>query len=488
MDAGIQRLEGDMSPPNHGRWVLPESGQLYQLTPTPTLQRQAEKESRVRSYPRRIPLAIKKASGALVKDEAGQVYLDCLAGAGALPLGHNHPLVNQAVINAMNNQVPFQTLDITTPDKDSFMSELLATLPEYFSRQAKLQFCGPSGADAVEAAIKLAKIATGRSSVLSFHGGYHGMTHGALALTGNLGAKKPLNGLMPDVHFMPYPYPFRSHFGDREGDNSQQALHYLRHQLADPEGGICKPAAIIAEAVQGEGGVIPAPISWLKGLRAICDDFQIPLIIDEIQTGFGRTGRLFAFEQAGITPDIVVMSKALGGGLPLSVIAFHETLDAWLPGGHSGTFRGNQLAMVSGAETMRIIKRERLHERAEQLGEQLSADLARLSGKYPEIGEVRGRGLMLGLEIVCGDGQLDVLGNPRADSDLARRVQQEALLRGLICELGGRHGAVVRLLPPLILSDEQARFIVRVMDESLLAARYQAAAPLQEQEAKVVNV
>lgn len=461
----------ESTPSQSTHWKLPPPNSIYQLSTTPTLQRQSLIESEVRSYPRRIPIVIQQALGPMVVDEQNQVFLDCLAGAGALPLGHNHPEVNQAIVEAMNSLTPFQTLDLTTPSKDRFTTELLATLPEHFSDKARVQFCGPSGADAVEAAIKLAKTATGRSSVISFQGGYHGMTHGALSLTGNLGAKNPINGLMADVHFMPFPYPFRSHFGDRDGDNSQQALHYLRTQLCDPEGGIKKPAAIIVEAIQGEGGVIPAPISWLQGLRQLCNELEILLIIDEIQTGFGRSGQLFAFEHSGITPDIVIMSKALGGGLPLAVIAFKAELDAWSPGGHTGTFRGNQLAMVSGAKAMRIIKRDNLAQHAQRLGAQLLEELQQLQKHHPQIGEVRGCGLMLGMELVAADGARDSLGNPQADNDYARRVQQEALRRGLICELGGRHGAVVRLLPPLIITDSHAQFIVRVLDEALTAAR-----------------
>lgn len=457
------------STPRENTWQLPVN-EIYNLSATPELNRQEEIESKVRSYPRRIPISIQQAKGALVVDERQQVFLDCLAGAGALALGHNHPEINAAVNEAMNSLRPFQTLDITTPEKDAFMAELLKTLPKKFSQQARLQFCGPSGADAVEAAIKLVKTLTGRNSIISFQGGYHGMTHGALSLTGNLSAKTPLKGLMADVHFMPFPYPFRSPFGLRHGDDVKESLHYLKSQLHDPEGGITKPAAIIVEAVQGEGGVIPAPIAWLKGLREITTDLDIPLIIDEIQTGFGRTGEMFAFQRADITPDIVIMSKAIGGGLPLSVIAFKNSLDAWSPGAHTGTFRGNQMAMVSGRKTLEIIRRDQLHTRAEKRGKQLKSGLQALQKKYPQIGEVRGVGLMVGMELVCKEGSLDTLGNPLSATDFARKVQQQALKRGLICELGGRHGAVVRFLPPLIITPEQIQFIITTIDAALSAA------------------
>lgn len=454
-------------------WRLPEQGKVYELPTSPILERQARGESEVRSYPRRIPISIKKAFGPYVSDENDQVFLDCLACAGALPLGHNHPEVVEAIINAMHDLIPMQTLDIMTPAKDTLMTELTSALPLDFRKSSKIQFCGPTGADAVEAAIKLAKTVTGRSSIISFQGGYHGMTHGALSLTGNLSAKNPIQGLMADVHFMPYPYSFRSQFDDASSDNSDQCLRYLRSQLFDPEGGIKKPAAIILEVVQGEGGVIPAPTSWLKGVRKLCTELDILLIIDEVQTGFGRCGSMFAFEKADITPDIIVMSKALGGGLPLSAIAFQSHLDAWSPGGHSGTFRGNQLAMVSGATTLNIIRRDNLAQHAENIGQKLRADLERLKHKHQQIGEVRGKGLMIGIELVAPDNQKDQLDNPASDSKYASRVQRAALERGLICELGGRNGSVVRLLPPLILNNIQAAFIVRVLDESLTIALQQ---------------
>lgn len=450
-------------------WQLPKD-RLYDLSDTPIIERQKQQESAVRSYPRRLPLAIKKAKGSRVMDERNQVFLDCLACAGALPLGHNHPEVTASITEAIKALCPWQTLDITSPAKDAFTSGILSCFPKPFAKNARLQFCGPSGADAVEAAIKLAKTATQRQSIISFQGGYHGMTHGALALTGNLSAKRPLSGLMPDVHFMPYPYPFRSAFGEKNNDNAKACLHYLRSQLLDPEGGITKPAAIIVEIVQGEGGVIPAPIAWLQGLRELTTQLGILLIVDEIQTGIGRTGHLFAFERAEITPDIVILSKAIGGGLPLSVIAFDEAIDAWSPGAHAGTFRGNQLAFVSGLKTLEIIQRDRLYQNADLQGAQIKSKLQAMQQQYPQIGEVRGQGLMLGIEIVCADEAVDDLGHLQADAAFAQKVQLEALKRGLICELGGRFGAVIRLLPPLIITAQEAEFITDTLSQAFAAA------------------
>jgi len=309
------------------------------------LERQQARESNARSYPRRIRIAISEAQGIYLKDADGNVYIDCLAGAGTLALGHNHPVAIEAMRRVLDTGLPLHTLDLTTPVKDQFVEEIFASLPAEFAQNAKIQFCGPSGADAVEAAIKLVKTATGHRSVLSFHGGYHGMTHGALSLTGNLNPKQAVTGLMPDVHFLPYPYHYRCPFGLGGEAGQITSSRYIESILDDPESGIVTPAAMILEVVQGEGGVIPAPDDWLREMRRITRDRHIPLIVDEIQTGLGRTGKLYAFEHSGIVPDVLLLSKAIGGSLPLSVVLYNKALDKWSPGAHAGTFRGNQMAM-----------------------------------------------------------------------------------------------------------------------------------------------
>ena len=359
-----------------------------------------------------------------------------------------------------------QTLDLTTPIKDEFVETLFAALPKSFAEQAKIQFCSPSGADAVEAAIKLAKTATGRSTVLAFHGAYHGMTHGSLALTGNLTAKSAINSLMPDVHFLPYPYPLRCPFGNG-ARGAIQSLYYIRHLLSDPESGICKPAAIILEVIQGEGGVIPAPAHWLRGLRDICTEFDIPMIVDEIQTGLGRTGNLFAFEYAKFQPDILLLSKAIGGGLPLSLMLYKQSLDQWQPGAHAGTFRGNQLAMVAGKTTLEIIQRDLLSGQAAIKGRYLKDALQQLAERHSFVAEVRGRGLMIGIEFCHADGRRDVLGNLQSAPNIATAMQAHLLSRGVIVETGGRHGAVLRLLSPLIISDQELNFLVDTMAQAM---------------------
>jgi diaminobutyrate-2-oxoglutarate transaminase len=435
------------------------------------LNRQAISESNARSYPRRLPIALKRAAGLYVEDADGKSYIDCLAGAGALALGHRHPVVMEAVRRVMEDEIPWQTLDLTTPVKDAFVETLLGTLPKEFATSARIQFCGPSGADAIEAALKLVKTATGRRSVLAFHGAYHGMTHGALGMTGETGPKLAVPGLMPEVHFLPFPYSYRCPFGLGGTQASLAAVAYIERLLEDTNSGIAPPAAVILEAVQGEGGVIPAPDDWLRAVRRITAERNIPLILDEVQTGGGRTGRMYAFEHAGILPDVLVLSKAIGGGLPLSVVVYHQDLDRWQPGAHAGTFRGNQFAMAAGAATLRYIREQRLDLHAAEMGERLMAHLREMKKEEPQLGDVRGRGLMVGVEIIDPAARPDSLGTHPPCRELAHRIQSECLRRGLILELGGRQGSVVRFLPPLIATADEIDRIAAIFREAAQMCR-----------------
>ena len=388
------------------------------------LVRQSERESNARSYPRRLPMAIKEAKGVYVKDTNGNVYIDCLAGAGSLALGHNHPVVQEAIINTVKSDLPLLTLDITTPVKEEFVDEIFSCLPHEFSKDARIQFCSPSGSDAIEAATKLVKHATGRRTMMAFHGGYHGMTHGALSMMGNLGPKNNISGLMADVHFMPY-----SNYGNVD---PQWNLNYIENVLTDPESGIVKPAGMLMEVVQGEGGVIPSDDEWLRQIRRVTKENDVPLMIDEVQTGMGRTGKIFAFEHSGIIPDVLVLSKAIGGSLPLAVVIYNKSLDKWGPGSHAGTFRGNQMAMATGVATIKYIKNNNLVEHVNNMGNKLRTHLEQVMSSSNFISEVRGRGLMLGVQIVNKEN------NGKPYGELARIIQRECFERGLVIEVGGR--------------------------------------------------
>jgi diaminobutyrate-2-oxoglutarate transaminase len=435
------------------------------------LQRQAAIESNARAYPRRLPITLASARGVKVRDVEGREYIDCLAGAGALALGHNHTVVVDAIRRALDAEVPLQTLDLATPLKDQFTRELFDSLPSGFADQFKIHFCGPTGADGVEAALKLARTATGRKGILAFHGAYHGMTQGALSVTGDLGPKAGVGGPIVDVQFAPFPSEYRCPFGLGAEAGATASANYLERLLDDPNCGILPPAAIILEVVQGEGGVNPAPDDWLRRVREIASRHDVLLIVDEVQTGLGRTGRFYAFERAGIVPDIVVLSKAIGGGLPLAVLLYRRDLDVWRPGAHAGTFRGNQLAFAAGAATIRYVLHERLERHAEVAGQRLQQALEAIAEEATCIGDVRGRGLMRGVEICepadrCASNGVA----PPPSSEMARRIQQECLRRSLIVELGGRLGSVVRFLPPLIVSLGEIDEIAERFGEAVTAS------------------
>ncbi|MFF1698460.1 diaminobutyrate--2-oxoglutarate transaminase family protein [Streptomyces sp. NPDC058257] len=459
------------------------------------LRRQAARESSARTYARALPIVPVRARGLTIEGADGQRYLDCLSGAGTLALGHNHPVVLEAIRKVLDSGAPLHVLDLATPVKDAFTTELFRTLPRGLADRARIQFCGPAGTDAVEAALKLVRTATGRDGMLAFTGAYHGMTAGALEASGGASDVR--------VARLPYPQDYRCPFGVGGAGGAELAARWTESLLDDTKSGVPQPAGMILEPVQGEGGVIPAPDQWLRRMRAITAARSIPLIADEVQTGVGRTGAFWAVEHSGVVPDVMVLSKAIGGSLPLAVVIYRDDLDVWQPGAHAGTFRGNQLAMAAGTATLAYVRENGLAERAGVLGARMLTQLRSLAAEQPCIGDVRGSGLMIGVELVDpaaadpfdtagadqpGPGATD-LPDPAGSADhlasvaldrarrplppapaLAAEVQRECLRRGLIVELGGRHSSVVRLLPPLTITDEQAAAILDRLADAISAA------------------
>ncbi|MGW0878466.1 diaminobutyrate--2-oxoglutarate transaminase family protein [Streptomyces sp. NPDC002671] len=444
------------------------------------LRRQSARESAARTYARALPIVPVRARGLTIEGADGRRYLDCLSGAGTLALGHNHPVVLEAIRKVLDSGAPLSVLDLATPVKDAFITELFRTLPPGLAERARVQFCGPAGTDAVEAALKLVRTATGRTGLLAFTGAYHGMTAGALAASGGAGDVQ--------VTRLPYPQDYRCPFGVGGPAGAELAARWAESLLDDPKSGVPQPAGMILEPVQGEGGVIPAPDDWLRRMRRLTADRSIPLIVDEVQTGVGRTGAFWAVDHSGITPDVMVLSKAIGGSLPLAVVVYRDDLDVWQPGAHAGTFRGNQLAMAAGTATLAYVREHGLAARAADLGARMLAQLGKFTADFACVGEVRGRGLMIGVELVepegaqarseglaAGDPALAPAGPvpariPRpAAPELAAAVQRECLERGLIVELGGRHAGVVRLLPPLTISDEQAAAVLDRLTDAIAA-------------------
>ena len=434
------------------------------------ITRQNSTESNARSYPRKFPFALAKAKGSWVEDVEGKTYLDFLCGAGTLALGHNDDEVNQAMVEMITSDKPLHTLDLTTPVKDEFVETLLGALPFGMGKDCKIQFCSPSGTDATDAAIKLCKTATGRSAVISFAGGYHGMGQGPLACMGNLHAKTEVNGLMPDVHSFPYPYNYRDPFGLGGEAGVKAACNFFERTLKDPESGITKPACVILEAIQGEGGVIPAPVEFLQTVRRVTKELGIPLIVDEIQCGMGRSGKLFAFEYADIVPDVILISKAIGGSQPMAVVVYNKELDKWTPGAHAGTFRGNQLAMKAGTIVLKRVSKPEFLADVARKGDLIREKLRELQKKVSIIGDVRGKGLMVGTEFVDPKGTKDCIGSLPACGDIAARVQKLCFENGLIVEKGGRNGSVMRCLCALNISDEDLSKAWKIFEAAVIAA------------------
>jgi diaminobutyrate-2-oxoglutarate transaminase len=443
---------------------------LVHLSENPDLVALVKKESNARSYVRKFPFIVQKAEGCTLTDVDGNRFLDFLGCAGTLALGHNHPIQTAAMMRVMKAKMPLQILDMASAPKTEFMSELFQFLPVGMSEDFRVQFCGGSGSDAVDAAVKVCKTATGRATVLCFHGAYHGHGQGPLAMMGNLGSKGPVQGLMPGVGFLPFPNNYRQPFGlatGEGGEGDRAVLKYIEHMLNDDESGVTKPACIVLEVVQGEGG-LNAMSNWaLQELRRITAENDIPLICDEIQSGFCRSGQKFAFEHSGIVPDVVCLSKAIGGSQPMACIVYNKKLDTWGPGAHTGTFRGNGLAFASGAATLRYMRENKLWEQAEAKGQLLKSLLL---GKSPYIGDIRGYGLMLGVEFIdpakkCLDGNRSSSGGA-----ICGQVQVECLKRGLIIEKGGRGGSVLRPLPPLIVTDAEIRQAAGIILEAIAAA------------------
>ncbi|MGB7297565.1 MAG: aspartate aminotransferase family protein [Candidatus Aminicenantales bacterium] len=410
------------------------------------LDYQASVEGSAVSYPKGLPMAVRRGRGATVEDMDGNVYIDFFGGAGVLNVGHANPEVLRAAHAQLDDLT--HSLDFPTSPRKRLIESLLRLLPKELTR---LFFGGPTGSDAVESAIKLARFNTGRIPFVSFEGSYHGMTGGALSLTSGLPFKEEFLPLLPEVHFVPYAYCYRCAFDKSPETCKMFCVSYLDHKLTDPHSGLGRPAAVVVEAVQGEGGTIVPPPEFLPALRALCDRHDILLIVDEIQAGLCRTGKMFAFEHTRTVPDIVTLSKALGGlGFPISAIAFKEKLNTLPRGKHIGTFRGNQVAYAAGAAALRFMIGNDVAGHALRLGEKMLAGLKEVEKDSAIIGEARGKGLMLGAEVV------EDKATKKPAPALAAAIRRACHSRGLLIEVGGHYFNVARFLPPLVLTDTLA--------------------------------
>jgi diaminobutyrate-2-oxoglutarate transaminase len=431
-----------------------------QPTPSPTpagLDVFAALESEVRSYCRSWPVVFDTAVGSRMTDSDGRSYLDFFAGAGALNYGHNNPVCKRALLDYLARDGVVHALDMHTEAKAEFLRAFDELVLRPRGLNYKVQFPGPTGTNTVESALKLARKVTGREAVINFTNAFHGMTLGALSVTGN--SMKRGGAGIPLVHATPMPYD--NYFDGRVPD-----FLWFERLLQDAGSSLNEPAAVIVETVQGEGGLNPARPKWLRGLAELCQRHEILLIVDDVQMGCGRTGPFFSFEQAGITPDIVCLSKSISGyGLPMALTLLRPELDVWSPGEHNGTFRGHNAAFVTATAALREYWADDALQRATLAKSQRLADALRelaadLAGEVGEV-TVKGRGLAQGLAF--------------ARPGLAERVSAEAFRRGLLLETAGPESEVAKIMPALTITDQELAEGMDIFVDAAHAAAREAA-------------
>ncbi len=405
------------------------------------------RESNVRLYCRSFPAVFTRATGSLIYDSEGRRYIDFFAGAGALNYGHNHAHLKRRVLEYVESDGIMHALDAYTSAKREFLQRFEETILGPRGMDYKVQFCGPTGTNAVEAALKLVRKVTGRTGMFAFSGAYHGMTQGSSSVTSSRGVRAAVGLPLGNTTFIPYPVGPQGPF---------DSLAYMERLLADNCSGVEVPAAVIVESVQMDGGVYVAPVEWLQGLRKLTEKHGILLICDDIQAGCGRSGNFFSFERAGIIPDVVTLSKSIGGyGLPMSLLLMKPGLDQWRPGEHTGTFRGNQLAFVAATAALELWAREEFPQALAEKSRLLSS----LAHEQASQGEVRGLGMVYGIDLDQHGGY-----------ERAKRAQELCFQRGLIIELCGRNDTVLKILPPLTTEPEELRAGCEILASALKAA------------------
>jgi diaminobutyrate-2-oxoglutarate transaminase len=406
-----------------------------------------ELESEVRSYARTFPRVFNRARGEYLYDNDGTQFLDFLAGAGTLNYGHNNPLFKQALLDYIEADGITHGLDLHTVAKQQFLETFQAKILRPRGLDYQVQFTGPTGTNAVEAALKLARNITGRHNIIAFTNGFHGVTLGALAATGNSHHRGAAGINMGGVTRIPY---------DGYLGEGFDTTAYLDKVLSDASSGVDKPAAAIVETVQGEGGINAASFAWLRSLQEVCRRHEVLLIIDDIQAGCGRTGTFFSFEPIGIQPDIVTMSKSLSGyGLPMAVVLMKSKLDLWKPGEHNGTFRGNNHAFITATAAINHYWSDSNFSKSIASKGQVITD--RLNHFVAQYGDgnfnARGRGMFQGINCVSGE--------------LASDISLRAFKKGLMIETSGAEDQVIKLLCPLTISDEALGQGLDMIEESI---------------------
>jgi 4-aminobutyrate aminotransferase len=429
---------------------------LVTSLPGPKAERIVDLDSEVvsPSYTRDYPLVAKTGRGALVEDVDGNVFLDFAAGIAVVAAGHCHPQVVAAIQKQAGELIHMSGTDFYYPNLVELAEKLASITP---GREPKRVYFGNSGAEAIEAAIKLAKYHTKRDKLVAFHGAFHGRTIGALSLTASRSVqRKGFGTLLAGVFHTPFPDTYRGTYGIRPEHASEDCLSYLENELfrrrVDPE----EVAGIFVEPIQGEGGYLPAPPEFLQGLERICRKYGILLVVDEVQCGMGRTGQWWACEHAGIEPDILCTAKGIASGMPLSAVVARAQVMNWKPGAHASTFGGNPVCIAASLATIRLLEEEYISN-AKRVGDFILRKISDWPEKHKIVGDIRGRGLMIGIEFVR-----DQKTKEKAP-ELRNEIVHQAFYKGLL--VLGSGDTTLRLCPPLLIDEEQADFAIHTLDE-----------------------
>jgi 4-aminobutyrate aminotransferase-like enzyme len=433
--------EGDwLSFPDAPKIVVPPPGPRSRAL----LAEQARLETDAVGYPHYFPVALREGRGATLEDVDGNRFIDWVAGISVLNLGHRHPRL-VAALEEQSRSV-WHALELPTEARIRFLEAFDDVLPGGLRHHAR-SFFTVTGGDAVETAVSLADRATGRRGTVAFSGAYHGVHGGVVNLTSGRRYRETSSFLGGSVVRVPYPDPFRPVLGADEG--AAGTIAYLEHLINDPHSGVDSISSVLVEPILGEGGYVVPPDDFLPSLREFCDRHGLLLIVDEVQTGLGRTGSMWAVDHAKVTPDILCSAKTVGGGLPLSVVAYRSDLVPSLPRGfHLGTFRANPLALAVGAETLKILQEGDLIERTRRRGPAVLERLRALSERQPSIGDVRGKGFMIGVEFVQDRT------SRRPWGDRAKAMRSALFARGVLMHTAGSWDQVLRFMSPLMIEDE----------------------------------
>jgi 4-aminobutyrate aminotransferase-like enzyme len=433
------------------------------LTPPPgpksraLLAVQARLETDAVAYSKYFPMAIREARGATIEDMDGNRYIDWVAGISVLNLGHRHPRL-VAALQRQSEKI-WHALEVPTEARIEFLEQLTSSLPGTLRNHSKVLF-SITGGDCTEAAVSLADFAQKRSGTFAFSGAYHGVHGGAVNLTGGRRYRETSSFHGGTVIRVPFPNPYRPVLNTP--DSAQGVIRYMEHLLNDPYSGVDRASAVLVEPILGEGGYVVPPDDFLPSLREFCDEHDLLLIADEVQTGLGRTGKFWGVDNWNVTPDIICIAKTIGGGIPASMVAYREDLVKELPRGfHLGTYRGNPLALAVGTEVLKILHEERWISLAARRGEQVRARFREYAGTHPSIGDVRGKGFMIGVEFVK-----DAVHKTPWD-ERAKAMRRELFLNGLLMHTCGSYDNALRFMAPLTIEDPLLERGLAIFEQAL---------------------